>query len=157
MPAWFDITTLERLNGVDRQGIDESVEQVTALIEREQQRGVELQNIVIAGFSQGGVIALHTSLSLPNSLAGIIALSTYLPFAEEISVTKCETPVFMAHGLFDPVISVMLGKHSYDKILPHYVNAEWHEYPMEHSICAQEIDAISQWLHKLPDFVGEYA
>jgi phospholipase/carboxylesterase len=154
MPAWFDITSLERLDGVDADGIERSVADVQALIEQQQQRGIDSQRIIIAGFSQGGVIALHVAACSPKPLGGVIALSTYLPLHEQLSSRIDEahknTPVFMAHGCYDPVVPITLGRMSFDLVKTLFNNHQWHEYAMEHSVCMEEIEMISEWLQQLP-------
>lgn len=150
MPAWFDIATLTRLNPVDETGIENSIGQINALIEREKGRGVPAGRIVVAGFSQGGVIALHTAARHPEPLAGIIALSTYLPLHNRLTpgaiAANAQIPVFMAHGKFDSVLSIELGRLSLGFLKPILPNVEWHEYPMDHSVCLEEIQDLSRWL-----------
>src|SRR5690606_26486953 len=142
--------TLDRLDPVDKQGIDDSVLAVEKLIDRELERGIDSQRIVLAGFSQGGVIALHTALQYPKTLAGIAALSTYLPLAETLShkhnPANADIPIFMAHGLADPVLSLDLGRRSHDMLVEFHPNTEWHEYPMAHAVCPDEIVDLSEWL-----------
>lgn len=154
MPAWFDMTALDRLEGADQSDLETSVQQINALIEREHQRGVEYKNIVVAGFSQGGVVALHTAIRFPQTLAGVLALSTYLPFHEELKSKESgknkTIPVFAAHGIYDPVIPVKLGRLSGQIAKEFFNTLVWQEYPMEHSVCYEEIGAISDWLKKLP-------
>lgn len=154
MPAWFDITVLERLEGASESDIETSVQQISALIEREHERGIHYKNIVVAGFSQGGVIAQHTAARFQHALAGVLALSTYMPFHENLknqsSRKNVDIPVFSAHGIYDPVIPIKLGRLSNQLAEEIFNNLEWHEYPMEHSVCWEEIQAISEWLKKLP-------
>ncbi|HEX7028529.1 MAG TPA: alpha/beta hydrolase-fold protein [Gammaproteobacteria bacterium] len=150
MPAWFDILTLERLSPVDETGIEASIGQINALIEREKSRGVSAGRIVVAGFSQGGVIALHTAARYPEPLAGVIALSTYLPLHERLTpdvvVASSRIPVFMAHGRFDSVLSIKLGRISQGFLKSILPNIEWHEYAMDHGVCLEEIQDLSRWL-----------
>jgi phospholipase/carboxylesterase len=150
MPSWFDITSLERLDGADGKGIEESVQQVFALIEREKQRGVAAGDIVLAGVSQGGVIALHAAARYPEPLAGVIAISTYMAGVEQLTradqSANRNTPVFMAHGQYDPVIPYSVGELSRGLAQNLFTNIEWHSYPMEHAVCLEEIQAIGQWL-----------
>jgi phospholipase/carboxylesterase len=154
MPAWFDMTDLDRLEGASQSDIDVSVQQINALIEREHQRGIEYKNIIVAGFSQGGVIALHVAVRFGQTLSGVMALSTYLPFHEDLknkeSGKNKTIPVFAAHGIFDPVIPIKLGRLSNQIAKEFFSNIAWQEYPMEHSVCYEEIQAISDWLKKLP-------
>jgi phospholipase/carboxylesterase len=153
MPAWFDILTLERLDPVDETGILESVEQIHALITREIKRGIPANRIVLAGFSQGGVIALHAALRYPETLAGVIALSTYLPLhhqlTPEIIDANRSTPVFMAHGLYDSVLPFVLGKKSKEFLEAILLNIQWHEYPMDHGVSYEEIQDLGLWLNKI--------
>lgn len=150
MPAWFDILTLERLNPIDETGIETSIGQINALIEREKSRGVPTKHILVAGFSQGGVIALHAAARYPGPLAGVIALSTYLPLhnrlTSDVVAANANIPVFMAHGRFDAVLSIELGRLSHGFLKPILPNIEWHEYPMDHGVCLEEIQDLSRWL-----------
>ena len=154
MPAWFDITALDRLEGASETDIETSVQQINALIEREHKRGVAYENIVVAGFSQGGVIAQHVAARFPQQLAGLLALSTYMPFHENLknnaSGRNNAIPVFAAHGQYDPVIPIRLGRLSHQLAQELFSNIAWQEYPMEHSVCWEEIQAIADWLKKLP-------
>jgi phospholipase/carboxylesterase len=148
MRAWYDILTLDRSGLQDEAGIRESAALLEEWVAREQERGIAADRIIVAGFSQGGAIALHAGLRAQQTLAGIMALSTYLPlqdvFAEE--VTPSEVPIFMAHGALDPVLPMALGRESADLLLANNYNVEWHDYPMAHSVCAEEINAIRDWL-----------
>lgn len=154
MPAWFDISDLERLEGANADDIETSVLQIVALLEREHERGIEYSHIILAGFSQGGVIALHCAARFPQQLGGILALSTYLPLHETLreqeSGKNKNIPVYAAHGIYDPVIPVRLGRLSHELAKGFFPCSEWHEYAMEHSVCLEEIQAISRWLERLP-------
>jgi phospholipase/carboxylesterase len=125
---------------------------VVQLVERERTRGIEPGNLVLAGFSQGGAIALQTGLRFPEKLAGIMALSTYLPLAESLAseATACnrQTPIFMAHGLQDGVIQYEMAARSRDILVQHAYSVEWHEYRMAHSVCLEEIEHIGSWLRR---------
>jgi phospholipase/carboxylesterase len=124
------------------------------LIERERQRGSDYQRIVVAGFSQGGAIALHAGLRFQKRLAGLMALSTWLPlaqtFREEVAGSgdpgPRQLPIFMAHGSFDPVLPIEFGRSSREALRSAGFTVEWHEYPMGHAVCAEEIAAIRLWL-----------
>jgi phospholipase/carboxylesterase len=159
MPAWCDILdpSLDPASRrEDAQGIRESQAQVEALIARELARGVPAARIVLAGFSQGGAIALHTGLRHAQRLAGIMALSTYLPLqstlAAEASAANRDVPVFMAHGLADPVVVPARATASRDLLRGAGYGVQWHEYPMPHAVCAEEIADIGAWLRGvLPD------
>jgi phospholipase/carboxylesterase len=148
MRAWFDILTLDRDGPEDEAGIRASAATLEQLIAREQERGVAANKIVIAGFSQGGAIALHAGLRAKQQLGGVMALSTYLPiksaFADEI--VSSSLPIFMAHGSLDPLLPMMLGRESRDLLIANGFKVEWHDYPMAHSVCAEEIDDIRSWL-----------
>jgi phospholipase/carboxylesterase len=156
MRAWYDVSfgDLEgKSRRADEEGVRQSQAQINALVEREEKRGISAANIVLAGFSQGGAIALHTGLRHPRKLAGVMALSTYLPLAEslpvEASAANKGTPVFMAHGLFDPVVPLMMGAGSMTFLTGLGYSVEWHQYPMQHSVCAEEIRDIGAWLGKV--------
>jgi len=154
MRAWYDIFSLERDGPVDEDGIRDSAAILNALIAREQASGVDASNIVVAGFSQGGAIALHAALRYPERLAGLMALSTYLPllsyFAGEIvdnpAAANADIPIFMAHGRFDPVLPMPMGRMSADRLIESGFSVEWHDYPMAHAVCAEEIEDIRAWL-----------
>jgi phospholipase/carboxylesterase len=154
MRAWYDIVSLDRDGPVDEVGIRQSGEMLESLIERERDRGIDCSRIVLAGFSQGGAIAMHVALRSAGRLAGLMALSTYLPLPEvfesevlEHAETGClDLPIFMAHGTFDPVLPMQLGRSSYDLLVNAGIAVEWHEYPMAHAVCAEEIADIRVWL-----------
>jgi phospholipase/carboxylesterase len=154
MRAWYDIKTFDRDGPQDEAGIRESALLLERLIEREHQRGSDYGRIVVAGFSQGGAIALHTALRFPQRLAGLIALSTWLPlvqaFREDVASASrpapLDLPIFMAHGIYDPVLPLELGKASKAALEHAGFTVEWHEYPMAHAVCAEEIVALSHWL-----------
>lgn len=154
MRAWFDILTLDRSGPQDESGIRGSSARLIELIEREQARGIACERIVLAGFSQGGAIAAHAALRFQARLAGLMALSTYLPmesnFADEVvgnvGAQSRDLPIFMAHGTYDPVLPFAYGQHARDVITAAGYRVEWHEYPMAHAVCAEEIDDIRAWL-----------
>jgi phospholipase/carboxylesterase len=156
MRAWYDVSfgDLEgKSRRADEQGVREAQAQIDALIGREEKRGIAAANILLAGFSQGGAIALHTGLRHPRKLAGVMALSTYLPLGEslpaEASAANKDTPIFMAHGLSDPVVPLMMGAGSMTFLTGLGYSVEWHQYPMQHSVCPREIEDISVWLRKI--------
>lgn len=156
MRGWYDITGMEFVHQEDAAGMNESKKIVETLIQQENQRGIATANIVLAGFSQGGAIALHTGLRYPEKLAGILALSTYLPLsetvAEELSDANGKTPVLYAHGTYDPVIPLLLAEASRQKLQDLNVPVEWKTYPIQHSVAPEEIEHIAEWLNRvLPD------
>ena len=150
MPAWYDIYTLDIAGVQDEAGIRGSRLMLEALVRKEISRGVAPDRIVLAGFSQGGAIALHTALRYPERLGGVLALSTYLPMAhapdDERSAANHGIPVFMAHGVSDTVIPLGVASRSRDRLLASGYGVEWHEYPMAHSVCEAEIGDIRRFL-----------
>ena len=153
MRAWYDVSfgDLEgNTRRADEKGVRASQARIGALIEREISRGIDGKKIVLAGFSQGGAIALQTGLRHPQRLAGIMALSTYLPLAEtlaqEASAANRDVPIFYVHGTYDPVIPFQMATLSRDKLAAAGYRIEWHEYPMQHSVCLEEVAAIAEWL-----------
>jgi len=153
MPAWYDVKSLDLRQEEDTAGIRKSQRQLEALIRRELERGISSTRIVLAGFSQGGAIALHTGLRYDAPLAGVLALSTYLPLPDtimaEASSANAALPVFMAHGTADSVIPLAHGATSRDLLRQEGYAVEWHEYPMTHSVCAEEITDIGTWLTRI--------
>jgi len=152
MRAWYDISGLDFIGHEDQTGIRRSSDLVRALIENENTRGIPSNRIILAGFSQGGAIALHLGLRHTESLAGILALSTYLPLARytasEVNEANRNTPIFMAHGSFDPVVPFMLGDSSHQQLQAMGYDVEWHTYPIPHSVSLDEIRDISAWIKK---------
>lgn len=150
MRAWYDITSLDIADGEDEQGILESADMVERLIARENERGIETRHIVLAGFSQGGAIALHTGLRHGQRLGGIVALSAYLPLGDrlpgELSEANHDTPIFQAHGRQDPVIPIEGAQRSRGRITELRPAPAWHEYDMPHAVCPQEITDLRAWL-----------
>lgn len=151
MPAWYDIISLDVDNRqVDAEGLLRSRASIRQLIARENDRGIPCRNIFLAGFSQGGAVAYLTGLSHAERLAGIIALSTYIPapqlLTEEASEANRSLPIFAAHGSEDDVVSPQLGTKARDLLAASGYSIEWHEYPMPHSVCPEEIAAIGDWL-----------
>jgi len=153
MRAWYDILGVDIRRDEDIEGLRTSEEQVRALMGREVERGVSEDRIVLAGFSQGGAIALQTGVRHPGRLAGIMALSTYLTLPEQLeaeaSAANGDCPIFMAHGTQDPVVPYEGGRLSRQKLEEHGYEVEWKEYPMPHSVCQEEIDDISAWLTRI--------
>ena len=153
MRAWYDILAAELDKRADETGVRKSAVAIDELIADQRSKGIASKRIVLAGFSQGGVIALQTGLRYPEKLGGIMALSTYLACAEtlgaEASSSNRDLPIFMAHGSMDPVISIALAKLSKARLDTHGYKVEWHEYGMPHSVCAEEIDDIAAFLKRV--------
>jgi len=150
MRAWYDIYGLTPISREDNIGIGESQAQIEQLIAQEISRGISSKRIVLAGFSQGGAIALHTALRYAQPLAGVLALSTYLPLRTNLAAEKNsanqQTPIFMAHGRDDAVITLETCLVSLELLKAQDYAVDWHEYAMEHSVCEQEIADIKQFL-----------
>jgi phospholipase/carboxylesterase len=156
MRAWYDVKwgDLEgRSKQADESGVRASQQMIVQLVERECARGIPAERIVLAGFSQGGAMALQTGLRFPRKLAGIMALSCYLPlsesFAAEAHSENRQTPIFMAHGVQDGVIALEMATLSRDILRQHGYDVEWHDYPMAHSVCLEEIADIGAWLRRV--------
>ena len=159
MRAWYDISEKDlecshhetgNSTSQDATGIRASQTEIEKLIGQEQLKGIPTENIFLAGFSQGGVIALQTGLRYKDRLGGILALSTYLALADtvsaEASIASKNTPIFMAHGRNDPIVPLALGKASREILLQQGYQLDWHEYAMQHSVCQQEVGDIEAWL-----------
>jgi len=150
MRAWYDIKTLTAEGRADEEGIRASVALTERYIAAERATGVASERIVLAGFSQGGAIALHAGLRHAEPLAGIIGLSTYLPLqgtlAGELSEANRATPILMCHGIYDPVLPAQLGAMAREWLRGLGYAVEWHEYPMQHQVCLPEIQVIGRWL-----------
>jgi phospholipase/carboxylesterase len=152
MRAWYDVLSPDFRIAEDARGIRQSEQQLLALIDREVANGIPAERIVLAGFSQGGAMALHTGVRHPRQLAGILALSCYLPLAEslarEISAASRPVPIMMAHGVSDPLIPLALAQQSRDQLRQHGYLVDWYSYPMPHAVYPQEIRDIRDWLAK---------
>lgn len=152
MRAWFDIYSMQINQRIDTIGIADSVKIVEQLIENEQRKGIPTEKIILGGFSQGSVIALMTGLSYSKKLGGIIGLSGYLPNAAQVLANKSQAnqaiPVFLAHGTEDAIVPFILGKKTEAALKQHGIPVTWHDYPMPHSVCTQEIQDILNWLIK---------
>lgn len=151
MPAWYDIISLERTNRrIDEAGIVQSRAAIRALIARENARGIACSRIFLAGFSQGGAVAYATALTHPEALAGLIALSTYLPSTDLVDREATEAnraiPIYAAHGEYDDVVAPELGRQARDFLLQRSYDVAWEEFPMPHSVCVPEIESIGRWL-----------
>jgi phospholipase/carboxylesterase len=150
MRAWYDLFGLGIDSPQDENGIRETQRLIESLIAQEQQRGIAAERIILAGFSQGGAIALHTALRYPQRLAGVLALSTYLPLKPLLAIEKHEAnrdlPIFMAHGTFDNVISLEVCEVSANLLRQQGYPVAWHEYPMAHSVCVEELADIRNFV-----------
>lgn len=148
MRAWYDILSLDTQGRADAEGVHQSTALLEALIDREIERGIEPGRIVVAGFSQGGAIAINAVLHSRLKLAGLMALSTYIPIPGELAASSGnrELPVFMAHGSFDPMIQMQWGRGSAESLAAAGFTVEWHDYPMAHAVCPDEINDIRAWL-----------
>jgi phospholipase/carboxylesterase len=150
MPAWYDIVGIDEHAPEDENGIRASAAQLEALIAQQQDRGVVPGRIVLAGFSQGGAVALHTALRHGARLAGVLALSTYLPLRENVAAEASDAsrgmPIFMAHGVADPVVPLHLAERTRELLQQQGYSIAWHAYEMDHTVIPQEIDDISRWL-----------
>lgn len=150
MRAWYDIKSMDFDKRADLTGVRESAAQVEQLIAAEIASGVPACKIILAGFSQGGVIALHLGPRFSQALGGIMALSTYMCQPEllpaEASSANRTTPFFMAHGEMDDVVPVSMGKAAFETLKAHHYNVSWQSYPMQHNVNMDEINAISAWL-----------
>ena len=153
MPAWYDIVGRNLMDEEDADGIKRSAASIIELIEREVQRGIDYRHIVLAGFSQGCAMALYIGLRLPHQLAGIIALSGYLPLALSLNIEKHSanqnTPIFMAHGTYDPVVVLDRAQASHALLEKLAYSVDWNEYPMEHSVNHEELVDISRFLKEV--------
>ena len=150
MPAWYDLYAPSESQQEDLAGITRSEDYLNSLIENEIKRGIASDQIVLAGFSQGGAIALHSATRYPKKLAGVLALSTYLPLkatlAKQAHAANLATPIFMAHGRADDIISLDRALASRLSLQESGFNVQWHEYAMAHSVCAEEINDIRLFL-----------
>ena len=151
MRAWYDIRDFDLANRADSEGVAESMAQVEALIAREAERGIAADRLLLAGFSQGGAITLAAGIARAQPLAGLIALSTYLPMTPAqaqaaLQPAAASQPVFMAHGQFDPVVPFAGGEMSANALRAFGFDVQWHRYPMQHALCAEEIRDLGDWM-----------
>ena len=151
MRSWYDITSLDfNDRQQDAAGIKASAQRTEALVQRELDRGMQAEQIMLAGFSQGGAVVLHTAIRLKQKIAGVIALSTYLPLAETVAAEKTaanqQTPVFMAHGRNDDVIEQRYAEASRDALESHGYTVQWQSYDMPHSLSMEEIVDLADWI-----------
>jgi phospholipase/carboxylesterase len=150
MPGWYDISMAELERKPDEAGVRESQKAIDELIAREISRGIEADKIILAGFSQGGAIALQTGLRQTQGLAGILALSTYLTLNDSLgrekTIANANIPIFMAHGTQDPIVPLSLARTSKAQLESHGYRVDWREYPMQHAVCGEEVEAIAEWI-----------
>ena len=153
MRAWYDVRALAGVRREDEAGVRQSARQIEALLARERQRGIAPRRIVIAGFSQGGAMALHVGLRYADRLAGILALSCYLPLSNtlptEASPANRDVPIFWAHGLHDPMIPQAMAEQGRAQLAELGYQIDWHQYPIPHSVSAEEIADVARWLERV--------
>lgn len=153
MPAWYDIRGLDRLAAEDVEGFRDADRRIGELIRREVERGIPASRVVLAGFSQGGAVSLYTGLRYPERLAGLLALSCYLPLPDALGAERAAAndgaAIFMAHGLDDGVLPVAMGLHSRDRLTGLGYRVEWHQYRMAHAVCQPEIADIREFLFRI--------
>jgi phospholipase/carboxylesterase len=153
MRAWYDIADSRVDRRVDTESLIESASRLTDLIEREKQNGFSANRILLAGFSQGGAVALHAGLRYPEALAGIAALSTYMPTADTLEAEAGDAnrriPIFMAHGAMDPMIPPENGRRARQELTRLGYGVRWHEYPMMHEVCIEEIQELGKWMQEV--------
>ncbi|MGM8885000.1 alpha/beta hydrolase [Psychrobacter sp. 1U2] len=151
MPAWYDILEMSLDRKIDVSQIEKSSQQIRDLIQREIERGVKPEHIVIAGFSQGGAVAYHVALGYPQRLAGLMTLSTYLATNDSLKYSDInkDLPILIEHGMQDPVVPVVLGQQAQQLLTDKGYNVEYHTYPMAHQVCMPQIQNIGKWLNKV--------
>lgn len=153
MRAWFDIMELSRSNKVDIPGVYHSSELIDRLIDEERAKGIQSEHILLAGFSQGGAIALHAGLRYPGKLGGIVGLSTFLPTLEQLvserSAANNDTPLLLAHGIIDSVVPIELGKTTCDQLQSMGYSVTWRDFVMDHAVCGEEIDWIANFINAI--------
>ena len=153
MRAWYDIIAIDRRAPQDEAGIRSSQAAIVALIKRENDRGIASERIVLAGFSQGGAVAVYTGVRYPQKLAGMMGLSCYMlrasSFATERVAANQSTPIFLAHGSQDPIVDPRLGEESRRLLEAAGYPVQWHTYPMPHSVCPEEVADIGAWLRRV--------
>lgn len=153
MRAWYDVIALSKGGREDEPGIKQSAQLIQAFIARENQRGIATDKIILAGFSQGGAMALYCGLLYPEKLAGIIGLSAYVPLANDVRQNRHtanqQTPLFLAGGVYDPIVQHAWTREATEQLQQLNYPISWHTYPMEHSVCLEEIRDIGQWVEGL--------
>jgi phospholipase/carboxylesterase len=152
MRAWYDIKSFTPSGRADWNGLAQSFNRAHAYVDRETNRGIDASRVVLAGFSQGGAVALEAGLRYPRRLAGVLALSCYLPFPARLEAERSSAnagvPILMCHGRMDPVVPIGMGIEARDALIALGHAVEWHEYPMQHEVCAEELAAIAAWLRR---------
>ena len=153
MRGWYDIVDLDMARRVDEDGLKDARSRVVAVIEQETARGISAHKIFVGGFSQGGAVSLYTALRHGEALAGIIALSTYLPLAdrleEDISTENREIPIFMGHGQMDPLVPLSLAEQGLETLRAHHYPVTWRTYPIPHSVSPLEFQDLSVWFGEI--------
>lgn len=151
MPAWYDILEMSLERKIDVTQIERSAQQIRDLIQREIERGVKPEHIVIAGFSQGGAVAYHVALGYPQRLAGLMTLSTYLATNDNLEYSNINKglPILIEHGVQDPVVPVVLGQQAQQLLTDKGYDVEFNTYPMAHQVCMPQIQNIGKWLNKV--------
>ena len=152
MRAWYDIKSFTPAGRADVAGTTESARRIAGYIDQERQLGIVPARIVLAGFSQGGAVALYAGLRYPERLAGILAMSCYLPFPEQLagekSAANSDVPILLCHGRSDPVVPIAMGIEAREELKAHGYALEWRDYPMQHSVCMEEIADVARWLRQ---------
>jgi len=151
MPAWYDITDITIDREIDHIQIMKSTKCINKLIAKEVKRGVRSHRIIIAGFSQGGALAYQVALAYPKPLAGLVALSSYFATSQTIkpSPANKSLPIMVCHGDSDPIVPEILGRNAFNTLKMLGFNAEYHSYPMQHTICQQEVADLSRWIQSI--------
>ncbi|MEC7231682.1 MAG: alpha/beta hydrolase-fold protein [Planctomycetota bacterium] len=154
MPAWYDILNMDfDQRRVDEDGVRASAARLEDLVARERERGIPAARMVLAGFSQGGAIALHTGLRHQERLAGVLALSTYLAVDGDVegerAAANLDVPILQCHGSEDPMVSMAKGEAARDRLRALGYEVEWEDYPMQHQVCMEEIERIGAWLRRV--------
>lgn len=152
MRAWYDILSLTRMERQDTAGTERSAQRIAGLLDAERAAGIASERLILAGFSQGCAMALHTGLRYPHRLGGLLALSGYLPLhtalAAEAAPANKDVPILMCHGQYDPVLPLVLGKSSAEILTAAGYPVDWREYPMQHQVCMEEIEDIGEFLRQ---------
>ena len=150
MRAWYDIAGMDIAQREDAAGVRASVTEIEALIAREAERGIPAERVILAGFSQGGAVTLAAGLTHAERLAGLVVLSAYLPLADSVMgarhAANAKTPIFQAHGNYDPVVPESLGRLARDRLKAQGYAVDWYDYPMAHQVCQEEIRDLREWI-----------